>query len=130
MIALVPMAVLITSELTRWAFEASAFTSANGTVYAQDIKISNVSSGKSGTKVYLKLGYDGREVRVPVTYQRYLELAAIRPPLWSLSYFEDPYCVTLPVEKGHWGAIRAHIPKVWETGLNEYHPCGIEPPIL
>lgn len=129
-IAIVAIAILITSELTRWAFEISAFMPASDKIHQQDLKITNVSSGKSGTQMILKLSSDTREIWVPLTYERYLELRDMRPPLWSLSYFEEPYCVSLPVEKGHWGAMRAYVPKLWETGLSAYHACASEPPIM
>jgi hypothetical protein len=121
---MVPLAVVTTAYLARWAFELTAFAGGVPASQKIELKITDVGSGKSGPKAYLMSSENDREVDVKITSELYSELAAIRPPLWSLPFNSEPYCITLHAEFGRWGALRARVPAHWEAGLHEYHACN------
>lgn len=123
--AIVPGAIVTSSYLARWAFESAAFTGLEHEVESSRIKLMGVQGGKSGTFALLKAFPDGREFKAVISEDLYVRLAAIRPPLWKLKYGENPFCMTLPIEHGRWGTIRAYIPARFADGLNTYGECEL-----
>ncbi len=126
-IAVVPFSVIAMAYVGRMGFELAAFGFSAVHAAPIELRISEVMSGKSGSRLLLKLRPDAREVQAWTTYKTFLDLAAIRPPLWQRSFDQYPFCVTLPVEQGRWGAQRALVPRFWEAGLTAYHLCATPP---
>ncbi len=123
-IFIVPLAIVTTTYLGRWAFEVAAFSGAHRVSQQIELKIVGVRGGKSGTFVNLRSAAADREIDAKITSELYSELAAIRPPLWSLEYAEEPFCMALIGEYGRWGAARAYVPVRWKTGLSAFHVCS------
>lgn len=123
--AIIPGAIVTSSYLARWAFESAAFTGLEHKVESSRIKLMGVQGGKSGTFALLKAFPHGREFKAVISEGLYVRLAAIRPPLWKLRYGENPFCMTLPIEHGRWGTIRAFIPARLADGLNTYGECEL-----
>lgn len=120
---MVPLAVVTATYLGRWAFELAAFTGGATDRHKIELRIMGILDGKSGKFVYLRSSATDREIRVKITKTLYVELAAIRPPLWSLRFASEPYCIALESEFGRWGAQRARVPASWDAGLTDYHTC-------
>ena len=122
-IFIVSLALATFAYLGRWAFELTAFSGIQTTSQQAILKITGIRGGKSGTFVELRSSMNGREIDAKATPELWAGLAAIRPPLWSLDFQEQPYCVQLTTEKGRWGIERARVPRRWENGLNAYKNC-------
>lgn len=123
-IGVIPMAIITSTYVGRWAFEIASFADAPAYSHRADLKIMGVRSGKSGTFVQLRSSADSREIDAKITGDLYNELAAIRPPLWSMDFSKEPFCMTLDVEHGRWKSVRARVPARWQSGLGNYHVCG------
>ncbi len=121
--ACVVFGVVIASYLGRWAFELAAFSGHESVSRPIELRITGLVSGKSGTSVHLMSSADGREITVRATSGLFDDLVVIRPPLSLWKFDNQPYCITLRSEIGRWHALRAHVPKLWQKGLNEYHLC-------
>ncbi len=108
----------------RWAFELAAFAGTNGTVRLAEAKLMATTGGarsQEGMEVMAVNG--GRRVTLWISPALHNELVAIRPPLWRMDFAEAPFCVTLPIEAGRWGALRAHVPTRSEVWASGYHKC-------
>lgn len=122
-IALIALSIVTSSYLGRWVFEMASFADVGTNKRATQVKIMEVRGGKSGTFAKAMIFPDGRAVDVPITNDLYADLAAIRPPLWSRTYLEEQFCLTMPLQHGRWGAIRAYIPARWDDGLSHFEKC-------
>ncbi|WP_219892914.1 hypothetical protein [Aquisediminimonas profunda] len=122
-ISLIALSVVTFSYLGRWAFELASFANLETEIQSAQVRIMGVRTGKSGTFAAARLFPDGREVDVPITNELYADLAATRPPLWSKTYSEELFCLTLPQQNGRWGAIRAYVPARWDDGLSHFEDC-------
>jgi hypothetical protein len=124
---IVPMLVFATSYLGRWIYEIAAFVGSDTKTKSAQVKImqANISSRSAGHRVIVKAIPDGREFNVFVIEQINREMGAIRPPLWRLDYAEQKYCVSLPLEYGRWGVIRAQVPAMWDEPIDTYVQCEV-----
>lgn len=122
-ITLIVLSVVTASYLGRWAYEIAAFVNLDSQARAGQVKIMQVRSAKSGAFAEVKISSLDRAADVQIANDLYADLAAIRPPLWSKTYDEESVCLTLPLQNGRWGAIRAFIPARWENGLNQDSEC-------
>lgn len=122
---IVPMLVFAASYLGRWIFEIAAFVGTDANTKSAQVKImqANIKSRSAGYRVTVKAIPDGREFNVFVIEQINREIGAIRPPLWRLDYADQKYCVSLPLEYGRWGVIRAQVPALWDEPIDTYVQC-------
>ena len=123
MAGLIPISILLCSYLGRWVFELAAFADVSSATHELEARISEVNRGKPPAHASVIALPDGRDVDVLITDDLYHRLAAIRPPLWSLSAADKHFCLTLQAQHGHWAAVRAIVPALWDDGLNDYHDC-------
>lgn len=117
--------ILFSLYLSRWVYELAAFREQNGFLQSEKFVITGVSPGTRslGHRVHGKTTPEGREIDIFVTKDIHDELGAIRPPIWSLTSSDEQFCIVLLVEKGKWGTERAHIPALWDSGINKYESC-------
>lgn len=111
--------------LGRWMFEIFAFANTPLSQSAAEIRITDaVPKGKSwGYRLDGMAFEDGREIEIFVTRDLHDRMEAIQPRLWTRPYVEQQFCITLQVDQGRWGALRAHVPALWDDAVSAYSRC-------
>lgn len=122
---IVPLSMITFSYLGRWLYELAAFTNVEPDSNLTQVKVMDAAlkSRSAGYRLSAKTSPEGREFTVFVTDRVHSEIAAIRPPLWKVDYEDQPFCLELPLEQGRWGAVRALVPAVWDSGVDAYRIC-------